>query len=314
MTDKSEEIFEKVANPHDKSIRFYLCEKETAKSFFQEYLPPRITKNLDFAALEICKDNFVSSKMSDYFSDILYYIHLNDMDAFIYLLIDHKSWEEHFVSLQLLKYMVRIWELYLKQNENAKILPVILPIVIYNGPRKWRLDTRFISLFNVPEYMKDYIPDFNYNLHDVSHLPVEEIRGAVLLRILFKTFRYINEPELIHKLPEILRLFFELKDKSKATEYLEVLLNYLSSSGRYLNEDNLKETLTQVFEIKKGGDLMATLAEKWREQGIEIGKEEVTWEFVKNSLEEGLPIETIERITGLPIEKINRIKEKMASI
>lgn len=312
MNDKKEEIVDKIVNPHDKVIRFFFDENETAKSFFQEYLPPRITENLALDSLEISKDTFISPKMSDYFSDILYYIRLNNMDAYIYLLIDHKSWEERFMGLQLLKYMVRIWELYLKQNKNVEILPVILPIVIYNGPTKWRVNTSFVSLFNASENVKDYIPNFNYNLHDISHIPDEEIRGVVLLRILFKTFKYIYKPELRHKLPEILRLFSELKDKSRTTEYLEVLLRYVSSSARDIEEDELKETVIQIFE--RGGDLMATIAEKWLAEGKKEGKEEITWNFVRNSLKEGLPIKTIERITGLPIEKINHIKEKMAAI
>ena len=57
---------------------------------------------------------------------------------------------------------------------------------------------------------------------------------------------------------------------------------------------------------------MATIAERWVEKGREEGIEKVTWDFVKNSLKEGLPIKTIERITGLSQEKINKIKEKMA--
>ncbi len=48
---------------------------------------------------------------------------------------------------------------------------------------------------------------------------------------------------------------------------------------------------------------MQTIAEKWMEKGME--------KFVKSSLKEGLPIETIKRITGFPEEKINRVKEKM---
>jgi hypothetical protein len=33
--------------------------------------------------------------------------------------------------------MVRIWELFLKQNKKAKYLPVIIPLVIYHGKPRW---------------------------------------------------------------------------------------------------------------------------------------------------------------------------------
>jgi len=316
---------EKMRSMHDEVVKDFLSENETARSFFKEYLPAEIVRNLDFNTLQICKDSFLNKKLAKYFSDILYRIDLDSKGIFIYLLIDHKSREDHFIGFQFLKYMLRIWELYLKQNKNAETLPVIIPIVIYHGPRQWEVDSRFVSLFNAPGYMKEYIPDFTYNLYDISHVPDEEIKGAVLLRILFMTLKYIFTPELRHKLPEeIFPLFHELKDKEKGTEYLEVLLKYLTGSARNLPVDELNEAVTQLFE--EGGDLMATIAEKWIEQGKKQGenqgkkegkkegrkegRKEGKWDVVKSSLKEGLPIKTIERITGFPAEEIHRFKEK----
>jgi predicted transposase/invertase (TIGR01784 family) len=211
------------------------------------------------------------------------------------------------MGFQFLKYMVRIWELYLKQNKKAETLPAIIPIVIYHGPRKWEVDTGFTSLFKAPGYMKEYIPDFNYKLYDISHVPDEEIKGAVLLRVLFMTLKYIFTPELNYRLrEEIFPLLLELNDKKKGTEYLEVLLGYLTKSAGKLPEKELNESVTQLFE--EGGDLMATIAEKWKKEGKKEGK----WDVVKSSLKEGLPIKTIERITGFPSEEIIRFKEKLA--
>ncbi len=306
MNDEKEIRVEKIGSPHDKLVKDFLSEKETAKSFFMEYLPAEITKDLDFDSLRISKDTFVDKKLSEYLSDILYQINLKDTPAFIYLLFEHKSREEHFMPFQLLKYMVRVWELYLKQHKKAKTLPVIIPVAIYHGKKEWEADTTFISLFDAPEYAKKFIPDFNYNLHDISHLPDEEIKGSVLLRILLTTLKYIFMPDLRHKLPGILELFLELGSKTRGTEYLEALLRYLAKSARDLTRDELRESVTQIME--KGGNTMATIAEQW----IEEGMEKVTWNVVRNSIKEGLSIKTIEKITGLPTEKINRMKEEMA--
>jgi len=46
-----------------------------------------------------------------------------------------------------------------------------------------------------------------------------------------------------------------------------------------------------------------------KEKGEKKGK----WDVVKKSLKEGLPIKTIERITGFPSEEIVRFKEKHIS-
>lgn len=218
---------------------------------------------------------------------------------------------------EVVKYMVRIWELYLKQNKKTKTLPVIIPIVIYHGSKKWEVDKRFTSFFKAPGYLKEYIPDFNYNLYDISHVPDEEIKGAVLLRILFMTLKYIFTPELNYKLrEEIFPLFLELKDKKKGTEYLDVLLRYLTRSARGLPEKDLNESVSQIFE--EGGDLMQTIAEKWKKEGIKIGEkrgeergiEKKAIETAKNLLEMGIDVDMIAKATGLKKEEV----EKLASI
>ena len=214
---KKKKPVEKLRGMHDEAVKDFLSDNETAKSFFKEYLPAEIVRNLDFNTLQICKDSFLNKKLAAYFSDILYQVNLKNISIFIYLLIDHKSREDRFVGFQFLKYMVRIWELYLKQNKKAETLPVIIPMVIYHGPREWQMGTRFISLFNAPGYIKGYIPDFNYNLYDISHVPDEEIKGAVLLRILFLTLKYIFTPRLNHKLMEEIFPYF-LSSRIKTRE------------------------------------------------------------------------------------------------
>jgi predicted transposase/invertase (TIGR01784 family) len=309
---KREKPVLKMRRLHDETVKEYLSDHSTAKSFFKEYLPAPVVKNLDFRTLKICKDSFISKKLVKYFSDILYQVHLKGVSIFIYLLIDHKSKVEPFIGFQFLKYLVRIWELYLKQNSNARTLPVVIPMAIYHGPLEWKVDTRFIALFDAPGYLKEYIPDFGYKLIDISHVPDEDIKGEVLLRILLMTLKYVFTPGLWPKLKEeIFPLFLKLKDKRKGTEYLEVLLGYLAGNAGSLPEDELNESVSQLFE--EGGDSMATLAEKWKREGKKEGKIEgnieAKWDVVKIAMEEGLPLKTIERLTGLPLEEINRFKE-----
>jgi predicted transposase/invertase (TIGR01784 family) len=308
----------RIVSPHDKFVKIFLGEKETAESLFKNYLPAKISENLDFSTLRISKDTFVDKKMADYYSDILYEICLLNIPILIYLLLEHKSEEDHLSGFQLLTYIVGVWRLHLKQNPNAKTLPVIIPVLIYHGSKKWSIDTNFNSLFNAPDYLKDYIPEFSFHLQDISHIPDEEIKGEVLLRILFKTLKYIFTPELRYKLREIFELFLELKDKKKGTEYLEVLLRYLTRSAKTLTINDLKETVTRVFE-KEGGDLMATIADKLKEEGRQEGKQEGWQEGRQEGMEkkaketamrmlvDGLPIEKISKYTGLPVREIDKL-------
>jgi predicted transposase/invertase (TIGR01784 family) len=283
----------------------------------KEYLPEKIQNKLDLRTLRISNVKFVDKKLEDYFSDLLYEINLKSSPkrALIYLLFEHKCWEEWFICLQLLKYMVRIWELFLKQNKKAKYLPVIIPLVIYHGKPRWSLSDRFISLFEEPTDLEQYIPDFTFNLYDISHMPDEYIQGTPLLRIFLTTFKYIYSPELKIKLWEIFKLFLELSDKEKVSEYLEVLLRYLFNSPGEFDKDDIREQVTGILE--EGGDLMQTIAQQLRSEGIKIGEEKgikigelgKARETAKRMLKKGFDLDTIVEITGLEPSEVEKLHE-----
>jgi predicted transposase/invertase (TIGR01784 family) len=298
----------KIQSPHDGIFQDFWNDREVAASFIEEYVPAKITRHLDFNSLKICKDTFIDRELDRYFSDVLYEIEFRKKPLLLYFLFEHKSVPEWLASFQLLKYKVKIWELYLKQNKKKKnekqFLPVIISQVIYHGKKKWSLDTRFIALFEETADLENYIPDFSYDLYDISHLPDEEIKGAVLLKIILKTLKYAFDPRLREKLKDIFKLFEQLSDKTKATEYLEILLRYLGDSRDFTTEE-LRESLTEVYE--EGGAILTTLSERLRQQG----KQDKEWLVVRNSLSKGLPVELIADITGLPVNKVKQMKNKI---
>ena len=70
----------------------------------------------------------------------------NDTLAYVISLIEHKSDIDYDVAMQLLRYMTVIWQDY-KEMQNKKVAdsskrknfryPLIVPIVYYEGTRKW---------------------------------------------------------------------------------------------------------------------------------------------------------------------------------
>jgi hypothetical protein len=74
--------------------------------------------------------------------------------------------------------MVKIWEMSLKNGE-APGFPVIIPLVFYHGEKRWRAGLNLKSLFNHPENMVSFMPDFQYLLWDASRYSDEEIKAAV---------------------------------------------------------------------------------------------------------------------------------------
>jgi predicted transposase/invertase (TIGR01784 family) len=305
MTDKhnlEEEQKEEVVNKetqktgkiyfsHNNFFDAFFDEKEVAESFLKEYLPAEITRDLDFTTLQIDKESFVDKKLLKHLSDTLYHIRYKQDPAYVYFLFEHKSRlkkkKKKLTPFQLLKYLVHIWDRHLRRHKEVENLPPIIPIVIYHGETEWEVSTDFLSLFDVPGCIEKYIPNFRFELFDISHMPDEHIKGAVLLRMLFLTFKYIFNPELLHKLDDIFRLLMDL-DRTRGTEYLEVLLRYLSSSAEHVSMEELRETVDEFFE--KGGDFMPTIYQQIRnevknEYEVKVKEVEDKVKEVKNEFE-----------------------------
>lgn len=61
-------------------------------------------------------------------------------DAYLYVLIEHQSTPDRLMALRMLGYQLRIWERHLarpEQRSRTRPLPLIIPVVIYQGRRQW---------------------------------------------------------------------------------------------------------------------------------------------------------------------------------
>lgn len=257
-----------ITDPHDKFIRETFSRRYIASNFLDEHLPGEIRKKVNLATLSVVKDSFIDKELREHFSDILYTVKYRKTDMFIYLLFEHKSYPDRFSALQILRYETRIWDQYLKQNPKAKKLPPVFPMLLYNGKAEWKIPANFQSLIQTSGIPEKYIPEYSYELYDISHLPENEIRGKVLTRMILLTAKYIFDPNLRQKLPEILSLFHQVTNQKTALEMLEIILRYVVRATKLFNE---KDVIEIIKETEIGEDIMETFIDKYINQGIEQG-------------------------------------------
>ena len=87
---------------------------------------------------------------------------------FIYLLLEHQSTVYPWMQLRLLGYMVRLWELWRKQNPGEKKLPGVIPMIFYHGRDGWDVSVHFRDMIDSPELTEEFVPEFEYLLRDFS--------------------------------------------------------------------------------------------------------------------------------------------------
>jgi predicted transposase/invertase (TIGR01784 family) len=109
-----------ISNPHDRFFREVFSRLELSSEFLSKQLPPAIAASLDFSTLDLRPGSFLDEELQQYYSDLLFRVKLQTgRPAYVYVLLEHKSYIEWFTGLQLLRYKVEIWE---QARKGAKTL------------------------------------------------------------------------------------------------------------------------------------------------------------------------------------------------
>lgn len=275
---------EPIVNPHDRFFRHVFSQQETAADFLRSYLPPDIAELLDFSTLELAKDSFVDDELRQHFSDLLYQVQRFDAQpTYVYVLFEHKSYPEILISLQLLRYMTQIWDLAVRQK--SRFIP-ILPIVVYHGRTEWRLPRNFAGLFDLPQPMGEFFPDFHYWLVDLSSMEDADIKGEVLAQVAMLTLKHIFQNDLDASVRAMTPLLVELARQKTGLQFLETWLRYLAQGTNKIDEQTLKDVVEEVSSI--GGVTMPTLAEIWTERGYQQGLQQGMQQGLQQGMQQGL--------------------------
>ena len=266
------------------------------------YLPAEVVAVLDPTSLVLRKDSFVDGALKEHFSDLLYQVDLKDgQGAYVHVLFEHKSHVEPLVAFQLLRYLVRIWEQSLREESKGRLAPII-PVVVYHGSATWRVGLNFGALFGGPEPLRAYWPEFRYQLCDLSAYSDEAIKGEVILRVGLLLLKHIFWDDFEERLPDILALLRDLKDRTTALEYLETILRYVALGTDKMTKEGLQRAVEAAFAGRGGAAMGKTLAEQWIEEGMQRG------------IQQGLLVDAREALVDILETRFEKVPRDMLEI
>ncbi len=157
-------------------------------------------------------------------------------------------------------------------------LPTIIPVVIYQGGKKWRAIDSFLELVDFPsQEFREYAPDFRFEFFDIpgiSREKLEESKDRIVLHFYLAILRSLQSPELKDILPGLIKGLFEAVGAKTGMELIGVFLRYIVRASRSIKKEDVMDIMDNIrwdYEEIKG-----TLAEEWLNEGIEKGKAENT--------------------------------------
>jgi predicted transposase/invertase (TIGR01784 family) len=314
-------------NPHDAYFKLLMDAKENAAEIITASFPAKIVKKLNLATLKNMNTSYIDEQIRNFSADVVYECELQSGQRItITLLFEHKSYKVRHPHLQLLRYMVGIWE---TEEKNEPHLKPILPIVFYHGQDKWTY-RRFEEYFLSPENaelkfdpdLAAYLPSFDYiniNLQERGNSWIARKFRRTGLRISLLLMRNIRSKTLHLRLKMIFEDLEELKKTEKGRrEFKEILLYLSKGSGKPPEEIkdimdhetfiNLPNPVGSMGWQMEQQNIAKGVAEGL-EKGIEKRKAEEKIELVWRLIKKGYDSESIADITDLSIKEIEKIRK-----
>jgi len=196
------------ASGHDRGYKLLFSDPTLVEELLRGFLPGTWTDKLDFTTLERMGGSFVSADLRERHSDLIWRLRLRGEEGggwvYVYLLLEFQSTVDPFMALRLLTYTGLLLEEIVRKEKlkPGDRLPAVLPLVLYNGDRRWRAPLRLESLFvPVPKELKRYLPRLTYHLVDERRLDLN--RPELAKNLTAALFRF--ETGEVPALPDLYR-------------------------------------------------------------------------------------------------------------
>jgi len=286
----------RINNEHDKIFRTVLDKKTDVSKILNKFLG----LNIKTEELEKYNSSYIDPKFKNKEADIVYRI----KDKNIFLLIEHQTKIDKDMPYRLLDYSNGI----MRSASEDKKRPSVIPIVLYTGKTKWKIENETIEKQQFFKEVK--LIDGEFNLIDINDFSKKELlEDDIFITKMMLVEKCKDEIEMVQALEKIEN---KIKEEDKST-FRRIVKEIWSLR---IGTENANKILEKIEE--GSGNMMAVMEmllaenEKYinigRQEGrLEGGKQKIK-EIVQKMLAENFTKEMIMKITGLKKEEIEEIK------
>ena len=297
---------------HDPVYRRIFNRAQMIEEILRRFATGPWAAHLDFSTLAPVPADFVAKYLKKYEADIIWRVRYGPKKGdwfFVFVLMELQSSAPRFMALRLLGYVVHLCEAllehgkYLAARRPRRLLPPVLPVVLYNGEKPW---TAPLSLAELFKPMEGYTPpDFRYVVLDVNRYPPEELRPVEDVTsgvFLMEQSKDVEELELV--LDEL----EEVVDDPGLARDIALLVTDVAIKLELSEEEiprfkNLEEVRMSLLQR----------AEKWTQQwmaegeakGKRLGKAESLKNLVQHRFAD-LPDWAVDRIDRADVDTLDR--------
>ncbi|MBF0459865.1 MAG: Rpn family recombination-promoting nuclease/putative transposase [Magnetococcales bacterium] len=261
-----------ISHPHDNFVRSLLSNPEMAGTLLRERLPKEISDLLSLEPPVLVEGSFVDEALQKHLTDRLFLAKtISGRVALLYCLIEHKSFPKRRTAWQLHRYMLRSLEQWVRENPRWKFLPAIVPFVLYQGKREWKIPNEFMALVDAEAGWRPYLLNFQYTVMDIGKIPDRKLSQQPRLRAWLLVAKYATRTGEQITVKELLIAML-----AEATDDFRVIIHYIIETFQDYDETIIREIIHRVRpeEEEKMMSLFARdMLAKGRQDGLLAGEQ-----------------------------------------
>jgi predicted transposase/invertase (TIGR01784 family) len=300
-----------ISNPHDKFFKSTFSRLDVVQSFIEEVFPTQHRDKINLNSLKLSNTSFVDNELTEHLADLVYHAEYAGESAMITLLFEHKSYQEDFPEWQLLRYMTNIWraEQRHKNSKKRKNSTIVIPVIIHHGKTAWKKVSMRTQFGNPHRDLLKFLPEFDYllfSLNDFSDTQIANFKNTFLSTAAKLLKHSRDEKAKFLQFEAFLIEKVRALDLAHENDFISTIVYYLDTVSNL----TANEIIIIFTKVSKNVNNIAMTA--YEEITLEE-RERTTLNILRNSIQNGLSLDLISKIFGMPVQKIEEMINKLKS-
>ncbi|MBS7348757.1 MAG: Rpn family recombination-promoting nuclease/putative transposase [Comamonas sp.] len=258
----------------DASYKLLFSAPEVVRDLVLGFIPDEWLHSLDYSTLEKMPGSYVTDDFRHRADDVVWRVRAGGEWVYLYLLIEFQSKNDPWMAVRIMTYVGLLYQdlIRAKQVLPGKKLPPVLPIVLYNGERKWTAATNIANLIpKAPGLVAQYLPQLQYLLIEHNQYSSEQLGKISNLVAAIMAFEQPESEQALLDLIDQLRLWLADNPELERTFAFWIRAVLLRQKRQDL-------VLPKVQDLKELKMTLAHRLDQWEqayeERGLKKGRAE----------------------------------------
>jgi hypothetical protein len=277
----------------DHAYKRFFSNPRMVRDLLRGFITADWVTDLDLDSLERVNGNYVTDDLRERSDDVVWRLRFRGRWLYLYLLLEFQSTVDRHMAVRILSYIGLLYQDLIRTQviDAGSPLPPVLPVVLYNGERRWTAACSLEECFpeDLPAALRAWLPTCRYWLIDEGRLDrggLQALEPQQNLVAALVQAELSDSPEQVHAVIKHLIAWLSSPDQQGLrrdfTEWFRRMLVRRMKGVAADPLNDLEEIDTMLSERVKSWE------ERWEEKGKAAGMERGLQRGLEQGLQQGM--------------------------